>query len=79
MVPIVAKREAGSAPIPVIGLESALELDSSEIEDEDKLNRIAVSAYYKAEARGYEPGHEMQDWLDAEAEVMEKTKGEKNK
>jgi len=28
-----------------------------------------LRAYYKAEARGYEPGHEIQDWLDAEAEV----------
>lgn len=36
---------------------------------DDKVSRIAVLAYYKAEARGYEPGHEMQDWLDAEAEI----------
>jgi hypothetical protein len=36
--------------------------------DVDKVSRIAVSAYYKAEARGYEPGHEIQDWLAAEAE-----------
>ena len=77
---IVAKRPADSTPIPVIGMEPALEsasieLNSSEIEGEDKLSCIAVLAYYKAEARGYEPGHEMQDWLDAEAEIMEKTKG----
>jgi hypothetical protein len=39
-----------------------------ESNDEDKVSRIAVSAYYKAEARGYEPGHEIQDWLGAEAE-----------
>ena len=92
METIVAKRQAAkrqtySAPIPVIGIEPALEsasrelasreLNSSEIEGEDKLSCIAVLAYYKAEARGYEPGHEMQDWLDAEAEIMEKTKGEK--
>jgi hypothetical protein len=37
---------------------------------EDRLYRIAVSAYYKAEARGYEPGHEIQDWLEAEAEIL---------
>jgi hypothetical protein len=30
---------------------------------------IAERAYYKAEARGYEPGHEIQDWIDAEAEI----------
>jgi hypothetical protein len=33
-------------------------------------SNIAVSAYYKAEARGYEPGHEIQDWLEAEAEII---------
>ena len=81
---IVAKHAVDSAPIPVIGIEPVLEtacreLNSSEIEGEDKLSCIAVAAYYKAEARGYEPGHEMQDWLDAEAEIMEKTKEEKIK
>ncbi len=50
--------------IPVIGAESKQDLES-----EDRVTRIAISAYYKAEARGYEPGHEVQDWLDAEAEI----------
>jgi hypothetical protein len=39
---------------------------------EDIQTRIATLAYYKAEARGYEPGHELQDWLEAEAEVLKK-------
>ncbi len=39
--------------------------------NEDMVSRIAVSAYYKAEARGYEPGHEIQDWLEAEAEMQQ--------
>lgn len=30
---------------------------------------IAQAAYYKAEQRGFAPGYEMQDWLDAEREV----------
>ena len=30
--------------------------------------RISVSAYYKAQARGFEPGYELADWLAAEAE-----------
>lgn len=37
--------------------------------EEDRLSRIALAAYYRAEARGYAPGHEMQDWLDAETEI----------
>ena len=30
---------------------------------------IAEVAYYKAERRGFEPGHELEDWLQAEAEI----------
>ncbi len=33
-----------------------------------RLDRIAVAAYYKAEARGFAPGGEVDDWLDAETE-----------
>lgn len=35
---------------------------------EDRSSRIAVAAYYKAQARGFQPGHELDDWLAAEAE-----------
>lgn len=31
--------------------------------------QIARLAYEKAKARGFLPGHEMDDWLEAEAEV----------
>lgn len=31
-------------------------------------DQIAITAYLKAEARGFEPGHELEDWLAAEAE-----------
>lgn len=30
---------------------------------------IAEAAYYKAERRGFEPGHELEDWLQAEDEI----------
>lgn len=30
---------------------------------------IAVAAYFRAEERGFAPGNEMSDWLDAEADV----------
>jgi hypothetical protein len=30
---------------------------------------IAEIAYCRAKARGFEPGHELDDWLAAEAEV----------
>ena len=35
----------------------------------DFLALIAESAYYKAEKRGFEPGHELEDWLAAEVEI----------
>jgi len=30
---------------------------------------VAVCAYYKAEKRGFEPGHDLDDWLEAEQEI----------
>ncbi len=30
---------------------------------------IAEAAYFRAEARGFAPGHELEDWLAAEQEV----------
>ena len=31
---------------------------------------IAVAAYYKAEKRGFHPGNEIQDWLEAKREII---------
>src|SRR5690606_5332520 len=31
--------------------------------------RIAEAAYWRAERRGFAPGHELEDWLHAEREV----------
>jgi Protein of unknown function (DUF2934) len=31
---------------------------------------IAEQAYYKAEQRGFEPGHELDDWIEAEQEFL---------
>jgi len=35
----------------------------------DHQARIALTAYFIAEKRGFEPGHELDDWLAAEAAV----------
>lgn len=37
---------------------------------------ITEAAYHRAEARGFEPGHELEDWLAAEAEVDARLSGE---
>lgn len=36
---------------------------------EDCYKKIAEAAYYISEQRGFTPGHELDDWLHAEAEV----------
>ncbi|MCX7086825.1 MAG: DUF2934 domain-containing protein [Methylococcales bacterium] len=36
--------------------------------DAERDAKIAELAYYKAESRQFEPGHELEDWLTAEGE-----------
>ena len=38
--------------------------------DQDYQEMIAEAAYYKAEQRGFIPGFEEEDWLEAENEIM---------
>ena len=37
--------------------------------DQDYQEMIAEAAYYKAEQRGFVPGFEEEDWLEAENEI----------
>ncbi|MGB7815111.1 MAG: DUF2934 domain-containing protein [Methylotenera sp.] len=64
--PSKADGKGSIKPKPMVGIEPEKVPDN-----EDLVSRIAVSAYYKADARGYEPGHEIQDWLEAEAEMQQ--------
>lgn len=41
------------------------------ISEEEIRARIAEAAYYRAEQRGFSPGYEMEDWIEAEREVRE--------
>lgn len=41
----------------------------AELSPEEIYKLIQETAYYKAKARGFAPGHEVQDWIEAEAEV----------
>ena len=49
----------------------ATQPDSSLIEGsaEERWKVIAVAAYHKAEKRGFAPGDELQDWVEAEKEI----------
>jgi hypothetical protein len=61
--------------IPVFGIESKTKfkkessINTEKLSDEDRHCRVTELAYYKAEARGFELGHELEDWLAAEVEV----------
>jgi hypothetical protein len=49
---------------------SASEASGDTIFLPDRDARIAELAYYKSESRGFEPGHELEDWLEAEQDFM---------
>ena len=52
------------------GNEGVTDIESCHEAGADKKNSaIAERAYFKAEARGFEPGYEMEDWLTAEFEI----------
>jgi hypothetical protein len=36
--------------------------------------QIAEAAYYRAERRGFAPGQEVEDWLAAEKEIIERSR-----
>jgi hypothetical protein len=42
------------------------------LSNEDLYKMVQETAYFKAKARGFEPGGEIQDWIEAEREVRER-------
>ena len=42
---------------------------------QDRLAMIAEAAYFAAQCRGFEPGHELEDWFAAEREVDRRLDG----
>lgn len=56
--------ETGQKTTQVTGaaVETPVALDGLE-------QMITIAAYYRAERRGFSPGQELDDWLDAEREI----------
>jgi hypothetical protein len=54
------KSDVKSAPAPAVPSDAELR------------DLIAREAYYRAERRGFAPGGETEDWLEAEADVLKK-------
>ena len=66
MKPTTTKARINGKPAPSVIMASDPAAGA-----ESRLEWIAQAAYYKAEARGFVPGQEMEDWLEAEAEFAE--------
>lgn len=62
--PPIAAAEAEQTPAGV---------DESARAELDRM--IGEAAYYIAEQRGFEPGHELDDWLAAEAQIHDQLAG----
>ncbi len=52
--------------------KAAAPAQAKPLSNEQLYNLIAETAYFKAKARGFAPGREVQDWIEAEAEVRER-------
>jgi hypothetical protein len=61
-----ARKRAPRQPLTLVKAEPVF---TQFVGPEQRAALIAEAAYYRAERRGFEPGHETEDWLAAEAEV----------
>jgi hypothetical protein len=63
----------GSSPTPKGDSEEALSGNTrADLSPEQIYRLIQETAYFKAKARGFAPGREVQDWIEAEAEVRQR-------
>jgi hypothetical protein len=85
------KAEGKSAPRKTVAEERSVALDTSStgreaatrnqaatgngLSPEEMRKLIEEAAYYRAKRRGFEPGHELEDWIQAESEVTARLNG----
>jgi hypothetical protein len=70
--PAVKTRMAGTAPESFEPVTEQAEQAASAIPQQDWRELVAKAAYYRAEARGFEPGSPEQDWFAAEDELKQR-------
>jgi hypothetical protein len=64
------QRKSPSSPSPVRDTAGARTAQTQTSHPPvDRYASIAQAAYFRSQHRGFKPGHEMEDWLAAEAEV----------
>ena len=54
---------------PKAAPKTSAEKPSPPMSDEELQRLVAEAAYFRAQRRGFAPGYELQDWVEAEAEV----------
>ena len=59
-------------PVAVPPAQSPSPSASETLSAQDIYRMIQETAYFKAEARNFAPGVELQDWIDAENEVRQR-------
>jgi hypothetical protein len=67
-VPPVASPAASATPGIIAEMASQITTEHP-VDPEARRLMIAEAAYYCAEQRGFEPGHELEDWLEAETRI----------
>jgi len=69
---ISARVESGKAASAALSRGTAPAGNSgTEFSDEELHELVAQAAYRRAEKRAFAPGRELDDWLEAEAEIRE--------
>jgi len=64
------RTKAGDAPATsraLLKIDAAVQLPW--VTESQRREAVRVAAYYLAERRGFEPGHELEDWINAEAQL----------
>ena len=64
-----AEKAAATMPKSAGVLGAGSESSRTRIAPAERRKLVAQAAYYRAERRGFAPGGEVQDWLEAEAEI----------
>ncbi|UHD15953.1 DUF2934 domain-containing protein [Thiocapsa bogorovii] len=73
--PVAKKTPAKKAPAKSGVARNAPESKSislkllANVSDEERMHMIHEAAYYRAEKRRFAPGHEAEDWVEAEREI----------
>jgi Protein of unknown function (DUF2934) len=68
---VTERRTPAKTPKPIKPESSA----RADLAPDELRQLISEAAYYRAKQRGFEPGHEIEDWVQAEAEVIRRLNG----